>query len=163
MTRRSEFSPSSRAAFWAAQLETAFFARPEGPWHGPSLLAAVRVDAETARIRLPQGGHTIFELVRHLTLWHDAVRRRLEGDRSWVRRGDDWRPVEDASAAAWKQAVLDLRHASERLIDVVRALDEPAFAANLPGKSYSAEFLISGVVQHAAYHAGQMRLLGKRG
>ena len=163
MIRRSEFSQSSRAAFWAAQLESAYFARPQGPWHGPSLGAAVRVDAETARARPLPRGHTIFELVRHLTLWHDAVRRRLEGDRSWVRRGEDWRPVEDTSASAWKQAVLDLRRGEERLIEVVRDLEEGAFAAKLPGKPYTAEFLISGVVQHAAYHAGQMRLLRKGG
>ena len=55
----------------------------------------------------------------------------------------------------------DLRSASERLIEVVRGLDDEVLPLKLVGKSYTAEEMISGILQHTIYHAGQMKMLQK--
>src|SRR5437762_14169982 len=52
-----------------------------GAWHGPSVKEVLNgVTAEQAQARPIQNGHTIYELVRHIAVWEDVGRRRLQGD-----------------------------------------------------------------------------------
>jgi len=64
----------SQARSFADQLERAFRG---GAWHGPAVAEALAgVDAARAAARPLAGAHSIWEIVRHLTVWYDAPRRR---------------------------------------------------------------------------------------
>lgn len=50
------------------------------PWHGYSITAVLEgVDAETAALRSIPHGHTIWELVLHMTGWTREVASRVRG------------------------------------------------------------------------------------
>ena len=50
-------------------------------WHGPAVKEVLAgLTAEQTHTRLIQNGHTIYELVRHIAVWEDVGRRRLQGD-----------------------------------------------------------------------------------
>ena len=142
------------------------------PWHGDSLMTILRgVTAETASRRPLSSGHTIWELVLHVTGWRREVAARMRGNAAGEPPAGDWPPAPSGGAAteaAWRAAVADLAAAQRELLDAVRALDAARLHTAVndarsreqgTGKSYAAT--LHGVAQHDAYHAGQISLLKK--
>ena len=108
------------------------------------------------------GGHSIWEIVRHMAAWQDVVRHRLAGEKI----GDlppelDWPSVLDKSETAWRQAVEDLTQSKQKLHEVIVRLGDNRLGDPVPGKDYSVYVMLHGVIQHNLYHAGQIAILKK--
>ncbi|MEZ5419486.1 MAG: DinB family protein [Vicinamibacterales bacterium] len=137
------------------------------PWYGTnvvSLLDGVSA-AEAARQAVP-GGHSIWELVLHMTGWCDEVRARLDGAPAGEPASGDWPVVGDVSPAAWTAAVAALVASHRGLADAVRQSGEAALDAPVvdrrdrpSGTGLSRYVTLHGLVQHTAYHAGQIAIL----
>lgn len=133
-------------------------------WHGPSVRESLAgVTAAQAHARPLANGHNIAELVRHIAVWEDVGRRRLEGDAAAIEisSSEDWPPPDDKSEAAWEQAKAALDRGHQTLVDTVAQvsdarLDEPI----LEGMS-SVYVTLHGVIHHDLYHAGQIAILKK--
>ncbi len=132
-------------------------------WHGPAVLELLQgVTAAQAAARPLAGAHSIWELTLHIGVWEDVPRRRLLGERKDdVPPAEDWPPVTDTSAAAWKSAVEQLQQRHRQLLDVISNLSDDGLAQTVPGMGYSVYGMLHGVVQHNLYHAGQIALLKK--
>jgi uncharacterized damage-inducible protein DinB len=137
-------------------------------WHGPSLTEALAdVSAAQAAARPLAGGHTIFELTHHVAAWIGEVHDRLSGKAPGSPADGDFPPPDErVDDAAWRRVRerLEIRHRA--LMQAVgrfdpSRLDQPVDPAKAEdgGTFYQ---LLHGLVQHNAYHAGQMMLL-KRG
>ena len=132
-------------------------------WHGPSLRNVLAgVTAETASARPIWNGHTIWEIVGYLTAWDEVVSSRIAERRSIeVPDRGDFPTVTNTGTAAWNDALSELRRQHTRLIETVSRLDEAKLQETVAGKGYSVEHMLRGVVQHMAYHAGQIALMKK--
>ena len=130
-------------------------------WHGPALADLVGdVTAEQAAARPVAGAHSIWELVLHVTSWTEIVRERLVGSaKSEPTPEEDWPPVRDQSAEAWRGAVERLKDAHRELAADVAQLDDSMLIGRVPGKEHSVLAMIHGVVEHDAYHGGQIAIL----
>jgi uncharacterized damage-inducible protein DinB len=144
----------------ADQLERAFRG---GAWHGPAVAETLADIDETMAAAPPLAGeHSIWEIVHHLTVWNDVPRRRFDGERLQNLPAErDWPPVVDASATAWRAAIAALEDAHDafhaRVLDLTDdQLDDP-----VTGSDSTVRSTILGVLQHNAYHAGQIALLHK--
>src|SRR5438067_4366707 len=142
------------------QLDRAF----EGDaWHGSSVRKLLEeVPAKLAAAKPVPGGHSIWEIVRHMATWQNVVRRRLGGETI----GDlppelDWPSVPDKSETAWRQAVEDLTQSKQKLHEVIIQLGDNRLGDPVPGKDYSVYVMLHGVIQHNLYHAGQIAILKK--
>ena len=62
---------------------------------------------------------------------------------------------------AWQAALGILDSSMEALIAAVGELKDDSLWDNLPGMEFNMYWLLMGVVQHSAYHAGQIGLLKK--
>ncbi|MCU0634880.1 MAG: DinB family protein [Gemmatimonadaceae bacterium] len=140
------------------------------PWHGSSL--TVLLDGVTASVAIATpiaSVHSIWALVLHLTAWTDEVRLRLEGKAPDAPPQGDWPAVPThPTPEAWRAAQDALRDAQRALEAAVAALPhtmldaivggerDPALGAGL---TYAAT--IRGLVQHHAYHGGQIAILRK--
>ena len=139
------------------------------PWHGSNVVSLLEgVSHQVAAARPAAGGHSIWELVLHMTGWTDEVRARLSGRRAGDPIGGDWPEVTDVSQAAWARAVAALVASHAALADAVRTVDgpalvEPARETRDPaaGTGFSQYLTVHGLVHHTAYHAGQIALLVK--
>jgi uncharacterized damage-inducible protein DinB len=130
-------------------------------WHGPPLCKVLDgVTAESASFRPIPRGHSIWEMVVHLTAWVEVVGKRISEQRP-VETPDngDFPPVIDIGATAWRDALSELHHQHLRLVEIVSGLDEARLRETVAGKSYSTAHMIRGVLQHMAYHAGQIALI----
>jgi uncharacterized damage-inducible protein DinB len=136
-------------------------------WHGPSLHEALSgVTATMAVARPVAAAHNIAELVHHVAAWANEVRARLEGRTPGMpEEGDFPAPIVALTDREWDALKRRLDDAHDRLVEAIRAfdparLDERMGTADAPlGTGVSFEGMLHGVVQHDAYHAGQIVVL----
>lgn len=139
------------------------------PWHGSSLRQILDgITATEAAIHPVAGGHSIWELVLHITAWKNEVRRRLSGAPASDPEEGDWPAVGPASEDGWRDTLARLEHAHVELIEAIRRFPELRLSAatNDPrkrpsGAGVSYYVLLHGAVQHDVYHSGQMAILKK--
>jgi uncharacterized damage-inducible protein DinB len=139
------------------------------PWHGsPVKTILTGVTHEQAARRPPNGAHSIWEIVLHMTGWRNEVARRATGQPAGEPAGGDWPAVGEPTAARWQAALAALDDAHRNLAGVVRGLsddrmlqptNDPRNRALGTGVTYYE--LLHGIVQHDAYHAGQIAIIKK--
>jgi len=136
------------------------------PWHGSSIEAVLDgIDADTAALRSLTHAHTIWELVLHMASWTREVSSRVAG--ADARDPVDWpKPKFAGGAQAWESAKRELAAAHAELEQKVAALKpddllrwvgdqrDPAKGTGLPVGT-----VIRGLLQHHAYHQGQIAIL----
>ncbi len=137
------------------------------PWHGSPLLSILDgiTAAQAARTRLGNG-HSIWELVLHITGWKLEVAKRAAGGPATDPAEGDWPDIGEPTDARWKAALTRLDDAHRTLIDAITALPESRLyeptndPRNRPlGTGVPYYVLLHGIVQHDVYHAGQIALL----
>lgn len=137
-------------------------------WHGPALIETVReMSPEEALARPVPAAHSTWEIVLHATSWAREVARRARSGVAREPEDGDWpSPPAEPEARAWADALAALRAAHEELREAIRAcpverLDEPLHDERPPepGPGRTLLATLHGLVQHDAYHAGQIAIL----
>jgi uncharacterized damage-inducible protein DinB len=159
---RCENQAMSETKRIADQLRRAFHGEA---WHGPAVLELLKdVTAKQAAARPLAAAHSIWELALHIGAWEHVAQRWLAGEIAELPHlagDDDWPPVRDTSAAAWKQTVESLAAEHDRLVQFAGLLDDLRLREKVAGREYTVYFLLHGLAQHCLYHAGQIAMLKK--
>jgi hypothetical protein len=144
----------------ADQLERAFRG---GARHGPSLDEALDgVDTATAAARPIAGAHSIAELTGHVAFWIDAACRRMRGEVIGnVPQEVDFPPHAASSDEAWRRTRAGLEQAHRKLHAALLALADEQLDGAVTGSDPTVRGQLLGILQHNAYHAGQIVLLKK--
>lgn len=137
------------------------------PWYGESSNTILKsITAQEAARRLAPDTHTIWEIVLHVTAWTEAVAGRVRGIGAKAPERGDWPHVGDTSDDAWIAALAELATARNTLLADIEAAHEEDL--HLHVKHYSAPFgdtgiarggTVVGLIEHDAYHMGQVALL----
>jgi uncharacterized damage-inducible protein DinB len=148
----------SQIEYLADQLDRAFHG---GAWHGKAVAEVLRgVDETMAAARPAAASHTIWEIVRHLTLWLEEPRRRLNGEpTASIPAEVDWSPPTAPTSAAWQQDVHALHQAHDALRSRVLDLKDSQLDDPVAGSDPTVRGMLFGILQHYSYHAGQIVLL----
>lgn len=160
-------SSLTEASRLADQLERA---HRGGAWHGPALAEVLTgLDGVEAAERLIPGAHTAWEIVDHVSTWLDVCRRRIGGEPMYdITDEKDWPdPTTGGSSAeveaAWRHDLATLEDRFGRLHAAIAALDDTRLDEPVAGSDPTVRGLILGIIQHHAYHGGQITLLRKLG
>lgn len=105
------------------------------------------------------GAHSIWELVRHLTVWANVVRRRLAGETVEPTPEEDYPAltgVEDS--VDWDCDAHEFYLAQHELAKTVEALDPSTLDTQI-SKADTVYVTLHGAAQHILYHTGQIVLL----
>ena len=136
-------------------------------WHGSPVTAILEgVTAAQAARTPPNGAHSIWALVLHMAAWRNEVARRAAGKPSGTPPEGDYPAVGEPTPERWHAALAALDASHRHLVEAVRGLsddrlmkptDDPRNRETGLGVSYYE--LLHGIVQHDAYHAGQIAIL----
>jgi hypothetical protein len=134
------------------------------PWHGPSTKSLLLgLTAEEAASYPEPEAHSIWEIVLHMDAWQREVTRRLDsGFVPEIPEEGDWRPVLEVSESAWEHAVDLLDFSLHELIRKLQTISESSFSeerGRATGPSTTLAAMLSGLLQHNAYHSGQIAIL----
>jgi len=144
-------------ALLVAQLDQAY---DRHSWHGTNLRGSIRgMRAVDAAWRPGPGRHSVQEEVVHCAYWKYTATRRLTGESKgrFPLAGSNWFPRERADAAQWKDDVALLEATHRRLREIVASLS--ARDLERPLGTTTVQALVSGIIAHDLYHAGQIQLL----
>ncbi|HTU48732.1 MAG TPA: DinB family protein [Bryobacteraceae bacterium] len=141
----------------AGQLQNMY----QGPaWHGPALKPLLAdVSGQQAAARPIQNAHSIWELVLHTTAWLRIASERLSASET-----RDHTPEENwpAVTGSWPDALAALEREQYDLERAILAFPDERLDAPAPASEPQTFYvLLHGVIQHIAYHAGQIALLKK--
>ncbi|MGH7448383.1 MAG: DinB family protein [Longimicrobiales bacterium] len=141
------------------QLDQAYDRRS---WHGTNLRGSIRgVTPAQAVWRPGPRRHNIQEIVVHAAYWKYAVRRRFsgEGRGSFPLKGSNWFTRTSADEAQWRADIRLLEDMHRLLRTAVADLDPTRLNGRAEGGTVSSLALVSGIIAHDLYHAGQIQLL----
>jgi hypothetical protein len=129
-------------------------------WHPPVAGAVTGLDAIQALWTPAPERHSIWQIVRHLTLWKLYAIAVLAGKTpdGAAYAAQDWaRPA--GGDADWHRDLDELRDVSARLRTAALALAENASLPDADPDGGGPASLILSIGAHDAYHAGQIQLL----
>jgi DinB superfamily len=130
-------------------------------WHGTNLRGSVRgMTPEDAVWRPDSRGHNAQEIVIHAAYWKYVVWRRLTGATrgSFPLGGSDWFARPGADARIWRADLRLLDDCHRQLRETIEGL-APKRLHRAAGGSTTALALVTGIIAHDLYHAGQIQLL----
>lgn len=138
-------------------------------WHGSSAWQILNnVDTENAFSHFIPEAHSIAEIALHLTAWTEEVTSRLLGNDAKEPLRGDWPMPKEHNIQEWSQILFDFQTSNQELIRICQNLnpthwEQPAKdLRNEPlGTGVTFKEMVNGLIQHHAYHAGQISLLTK--
>ena len=139
------------------------------PWYGAAIMEVLEgLTHEQAAARPIPNAHSIWELVLHMTGWvREVTRRLLQGDWREPEEGD-WPAAPDPTAANWRTTLARLEEAHRGLSAALEKFPTGRLDEQLgrersqsmgTGQTYAQ--MLHGILQHDAYHLGQIGILKK--
>ncbi len=145
------------------QLEKLFVDLYDGhPWIGVNIMETLnRITAEEAKQHPFPKCNSIWEILNHMIAWRLNVMQRLGGSIPVTPDYNYMVPVEDASDEAWKATLEQLKGTQDQWRRFLRDFNPGSFGKTYPPNGMSYYEHIHGIIQHDAYHLGQMVILAK--
>lgn len=120
------------------------------------------ISAEDAASHPIKNGNSIWTILNHIIFWHRAVTGRLKNpDKIFVPDGNDFLPNTDFSEEAWQKTQENFQTSLEELAEEILNFDEKKWEQTCPGKPTNFYENAIGIIEHDAYHLGQIVLLKK--
>ncbi|MBB2145556.1 hypothetical protein GM921_08680 [Pedobacter sp. LMG 31464] len=138
-------------------------------WHGNNVLdLLLTADPQKVFTHPIPNAHSIAELTLHLTAWTEEVVDRIEGKAAKTPSLGDWPIPIEKSEQEWEVIVKDFKSANEKLIALINGFLPLQWSSEVKdkripelGTGVNNAQLINGLIQHHAYHSGQIALLLK--
>ncbi len=105
--------------------------------------------------------NSIWEIVNHLINWRLNVLQRVQGKTITTPSNNYFEPVHDTSQAAWESTLEKLDDSQLKWTGFLNDFDPDHFSKVYPSNNMSYYEHIHGIIQHDAYHLGQITLLAK--
>ncbi|MEO6168199.1 MAG: DinB family protein [Chitinophagales bacterium] len=119
------------------------------------------LSAEQAAAKPFESVNSIWEIVNHLVSWRKGVLKRVQGVHFPSPENNFFEPVADTSSQAWKETLQQLNNSQQAWSKALEGMNATHLGLKwVPGNQTNYE-LISGILQHDAYHLGQIVLLKK--
>ncbi|NHM07338.1 DinB family protein [Flavobacterium sp. CYK-4] len=132
------------------------------PWLDVTLVDTLSVlSAQQAAHKLHPNWNSIWEITNHLISWRENVLQRVKGKTIKSPEHNYFLPVSDTSEAAWQKTLEKLHEAQEDWLEFLDNMQAESLEKIYPTNELSYADHIHGIIQHDAYHLGQIVLLAK--
>jgi uncharacterized damage-inducible protein DinB len=132
------------------------------PWIGVNLKNTLAgIDAQLANKKINPYHNSIWEIVEHIISWRANVLERVKGKIMTTPGNNYISPIQDKSERAWQQTLEKLEVSQQDWTAFLKNLSPGDLAKKYQGNQTSNFENIHGIIQHDAYHLGQIILLAK--
>ena len=132
------------------------------PWIDVQLKQTLKgISAEKAYKRIAEGRNSIWQILNHIIEWRRMILKRLSGTIVPVPEDNFIKEIPEISEAKWQQALKELAQTQQEWLEFFDKLQDEDLEKTYPGNGQRFYYLIQGIIQHDAYHLGQIVLLSK--
>ena len=132
------------------------------PWIDSTLKGTLEpVTAEQAMKKISLERNSIWEIVNHIISWREMVLLRLQEMEAAMPDNNFFKPVSDTSETAWRKTLEQLQESQIEWLSFLNTMDEEDLLKINPKSNMTYFYHIHGIIQHDAYHLGQIVLLSK--
>jgi uncharacterized damage-inducible protein DinB len=124
-----------------------------------SILSSINADGASRRVL--SNCNTIWEITNHLISWRQNVLQRVEGNILKTPSHNYFVEVKDTSDRAWTDTLQKLELTQKLWLDFLKTVRVEDFEKLYPVNGMTYYEHIQGIIQHDAYHLGQIVLLAK--
>jgi uncharacterized damage-inducible protein DinB len=132
------------------------------PWIGVNLMDTLKnLSPEQASKKISPQWNSIWEIVNHITSWRQNVLLRVQGKLIESPADNYFSAITDTSETAWIDTLQRLKDTQHQWTAFVENFNEDDFENIYQPNGGSYYEHIHGIIQHDAYHLGQVVLLAK--
>ncbi len=105
--------------------------------------------------------NSIWQIVQHLTCWREALLKKIKDKNPEIPDNNFFEELKDTSEEAWQNLLQRLEESQTAIIDLLKK-DKDMDWDDKPSKgNYTVFELMQSLLQHDAYHLGQVILIKK--
>lgn len=131
------------------------------PWIDVNIAGTLKnVSPELAATKAGER-NSIWEIVNHLIDWRLNVLQRVQGEQIITPADNYFEPVNDISQDAWEATLERLDDSQLKWTNFLRECNAADLEKTYMPNKMSYDDHIHGIIQHDAYHLGQITLLAK--
>jgi uncharacterized damage-inducible protein DinB len=132
------------------------------PWIDVNIVSTLNnITADQASKRVFPNCNSIWEITNHLINWRLNVLQRVEGNTIKTPSNNYFEEIEVKSNQAWAETLNELEITQNRWLDFLKTVKNEDFEKLYPVNKMTYYEHIQGIIQHDAYHLGQIVLLSK--
>jgi uncharacterized damage-inducible protein DinB len=132
------------------------------PWLDVTIAATLsEISAEKAAKKPAAGGNSIWKIGNHLISWRENVLQRINGQTVITPDDNYFAPVSDTSEIAWQQTLKNLATSQQKWTEFLQGINDPELSGIYLPNGHTHYEHIHGIIQHDAYHLGQIVLIAK--
>jgi uncharacterized damage-inducible protein DinB len=132
------------------------------PWVDVTIMGTLKnITPENASKKMSANKNSIWEIVNHIINWRLNVLQRVQGKVIVTPANNYFEPVTDNSASAWKKTLTKLEHSQTLWLEFLQDFKKEGFSKIYPNNKMTYYEHVQGIIQHDAYHLGQITLLSK--
>ena len=120
------------------------------------------ITAGQAAAKVFAGWNSIRKIANHIIEWKLNVLKRVQGEVIITPDHNYVKPITKPTKAEWKNTLKRLEETQKKWISFLKKFKEKDFGKIYKIKGLSYYDHIHGIMQHDAYHTGQIALLIKR-
>jgi len=132
------------------------------PWIDVTIMGTLKgISSKNASKKISVNQNSIWEIVNHLISWRLNVLQRVQGKVINTPRNNYFEPIIDSSPSAWERTLKELQDSQTQWLEFLKQLTPNSFSEVYPNNKMTYYEHIHGIIQHDAYHLGQITLLAK--
>jgi uncharacterized damage-inducible protein DinB len=132
------------------------------PWIDVNIVSNLQnITAGQASKKVLTNCNSIWEITNHLIEWRLNVLKRVEGKTIQTPANNFFEEVKDPSNEAWEDTLKRLDASQQQWLSFLKNLKEIDLEKTYPKNNMTYYEHIQGIIQHDAYHLGQIVLLSK--
>lgn len=136
------------------------------PWHGESLFRTLETTSfHLTNFKPQENFHSIAELLKHLLIWRTFVIEKLNENQEYdihLNSSLDWEEkVRIETPVEWNRLMESLKSSQQQIVSLLSGKEDGWLQQQTPGKSYTNQYMMMGIMHHDLYHLGQIRLIRK--
>jgi uncharacterized damage-inducible protein DinB len=132
------------------------------PWIDVTIMDTLKsISAQRAAKKIAPGRNSVWQIVNHIIAWRENVLLRVQGNKIVTPNNNYFIEIDNVSEAEWQKTLERLANSQDQWIRFLENFDESKFETIYPSNKMSYYEHIHGILQHDAYHLGQIVLLSK--
>ncbi|HKR06056.1 MAG TPA: DinB family protein [Bacteroidia bacterium] len=131
------------------------------PWLDVTIMDTLKDIPASKAAKKIENFNTIWQIVNHMIAWRETNLKRIKGEILPSPQNNFFEEVKDTSEEAWQVTLKKLERSQHNMLSFLSLPDDSWFEKIYIANNNSYYEHLQGILQHDAYHLGQIVLLKK--